>query len=184
MQVVDQAKDGQVGPQWAYADYLRINNKQAAAEEWYQTAMKNSKTGKDLWGHFIGRCDKTNLFNHKAIEAKLKAVAKTSPDTNLLLLDFYLLLDCGAFDLAKATETLPKLTQCAHLALGEYIRMADRMKYPIKEKAFIDIKNNIELCHNELKNGPADDSLVKEFIPLRQESLDELERMVAKTITN
>jgi hypothetical protein len=54
------------------------------------------------------------------------------------------------------------------------------MHHPIKNTDTSKIKDNLKLCHADLRKGQQDDSILREFIPLQKESLDELERAVEK----
>jgi len=178
-QVKNGAINGQVGAQWAYGDYLSNNGDKGEAARWYRTALQNSTKALDLMGR-VGHCDKDPGLDHHALESKIQSISQRNPDAHLLLLELYLSHNCRSFNLEKASATIPRLTQCAYLALGEYIRLSERMHHPIKNTDISNIKDNLKLCHADLRKGQQDDSILREFIPLQKKSLDELERAVEK----
>lgn len=182
MQVEKRANNGEASAQWAYGDYLSATGEEKNAEEWYRTALQNSKIALELMGR-VGHCDKFPGFEHSTLESKIKRIVETSPDGNLLLMDLYLHQQCGSFNLDKATATIPLLNQCAYLALDEYIRISQRKNYPITRKTLSDIQKNLELCRQELKNPAQDDSKLREFIPLTKEFFEDFSRAVGGLTT-
>lgn len=180
IKVKKQAEDGLVGSQWTYADYLYNAGKREEAEKWHQIAMRSSTKGKDIWGTLIGRCDKTPNFDHKTVEEKIKEIARVSPDANILLLSLYLTRNCGAFSLEKASAIIPLVNQCAHLTLGDYIRIAEDKKYHITEKIISEIETNLKICQHAIQHDTSDGSQVQEIIAPDDESLRKLSEMLSK----
>ena len=176
MRIQERAEQGNNAAQWAYGDYLMSQNRQQEAIAWHLKAMHEARDGLGLHGNMEAYCDRIPGFEAPNIEKVMLRVAPKSPDAHLRLLQLYAYPGCGAFDLEKASGQIPLLTQCAHLAIANYLRVAQEKRYPISPSTRASIRSNMVLCEKELAGQAPPDTLVQEILPVQREDLDAISR--------
>ncbi|SFD34672.1 hypothetical protein [Paracidovorax konjaci] len=179
MRVQERAEQGDNAAQWAYGHYLEAESKQAEAQFWQRKAMHGVRTGLGLRDSMEAYCDRVPGFEARTVESIMLRVAENSPDAHLRLLQLYTYPGCGAFDLDKASAQIPRLTQCAYLAIARYLRTAEEKRYRVPPRIRAAIESNMERCAQELANPPPQGTTVREIMPVRQEDLDDLARRLA-----
>ena len=148
------AESGDTAAQWMYG--LRLEEDEPeVAREWFRKAARQARTGVEV-SHMHGLCGV--VFDKDHVESRLLEVARTSPDTHLLLLALYLDPHCGKLDLGKASAEIPRLTQCASLNLKKFLDAAERMRHAVPEDTAVAIKTNIERCRQDICQPPPDRS--------------------------
>ncbi|MDA8523014.1 hypothetical protein [Acidovorax sp. NCPPB 4044] len=179
MRIHDRANKGDNAAQWAYGNYLETEGRQQEANVWYLRAMHGARDGLDLRDNMKAYCDRIPGFDARSVEATMLRVVPNSPDAHLRLLQLYIYPGCGAFDLDKASAQIPLLTQCAHIALTNYLHRAEGTRHRISTVTRAAIRSNMNLCEQELMVPPPLGDTVREAIPVRKEHLDELSHRLA-----
>lgn len=178
MQLRDRAEAGEPIAQWGYGDYLQGEGQEREGRAWLLRAMHGARTGFELSDHMIGYCDRVPGFEARTVEAIMQRVAADSPDAHLRLLQLYTYQRCGAFDLDKAAAQIPLLTQCAHLSLEQYLRVALETGHPVDRATRQAMRANLALCAREVADPPPIANTVQEFMPVRRSDLDALSRQL------
>lgn len=146
------AESGDTLAQWVYGLRLQEDEPEVA-RVWFKKAAGQARTGVEV-SRMHGLCGV--VFDKDYVESRLLDVARTSPDTHLLLLSLYLDQHCGKFDLGKAAGEIPSLTQCASLNLKIFLDTTERMRQSVSEEIARAIKTNIERCYQEVRQPPVD----------------------------
>ena len=179
MRIKSQAEANDRGAQWFYGHYLMEQNRWAEGYEWVRKSVASRTKGIELM-ELHGMCGKAPGFDGQSIEAKLQSVARQSPDAHLLLIRLYMAEDCAAFDLQKAAQEVPLLTQCAALTLRSFLKEADRAKLPVSRETAQAINANLALCRKDLgtpQGGPV--LVASEIIRPNEDEIAEVERRIA-----
>ncbi|GKT22403.1 hypothetical protein [Acidovorax sp. SUPP3334] len=179
MRIQERAEQGDNAAQWAYGAYLETERREPEARVWQIRAMHGVRDGLDMRGEMIGYCDRIPGFEARTVESIMLRVVQTSPDAHLTLLQLYTYPGCSALDLDKASAQIPLLTQCAHLSIEHYLRTASEKHYRVPLATRAAIRSNISLCEKELADPPPLGTTVREFMPVRRQSLDALSRRLA-----
>lgn len=179
MRIKERAERGNNAAQWAYASHLETVQKESEARMWQLRAMHGARDGLDLRGEMLGYCDRIPGFDARTVEKTMLRITQSSPDAHLRLLQLYIYPGCGAFNLEKASAQIPLLTQCAHLTLADYLRHAESAHYSVPHPTRQAIRSNLTLCERELAHPPPPGNTVREFMPVRRDSLDALRRQLA-----
>jgi len=178
IQIRNSAEQGQVPAQWIYGNYLEGEDRKQEGNGWQLRAMHGARKGVELHDNMIGYCDRIPGFEARTVEAIVQRVAADSPDAHLRLLQLYTYQRCSAFDLDKAAAQIPLLTQCAHLSLEQYLRVAQEAGRPVDPATRQAIRANLALCAREVADPPPIANTVQEFMPVRQSDLDALSRQL------
>jgi hypothetical protein len=179
MQIEAQAEANDRGAQWLYGHYLLEQNRREEGCEWVRKSVASATKGTELMA-LPGMCDRAPGFEAGSIEAKLQSLVKQSPDVHLLLIQLYKLSRCTTFDLHKAAQEIPLLTQCAGLTLRDFLEEADRAKLPVSRETAQAINANLALCKKDLgtpQGGPV--LVASEIIRPNAEEIAEVERRIA-----
>lgn len=179
MRIKSQAEANDRGAQWFYGHYLMEQNRWAEGYEWVRKSVANATKGAELM-ELHSMCGKAPGFDAQSIEAKLQSLVKHSPDVHLLLIQLYISEYCAAFDLQKASQEIPRLTQCAALTLRDFLKEADRAKLPVSRETAQAINANLALCKKDLgtpQGGPV--LVASEGLRPNEEDIAEVERRIA-----
>lgn len=179
MRIKAQAEANDRGAQWFYGHYLMEQNRWAEGYEWVRKSVANATKGIELM-ELSGMCGKAPGFDARSIEAKLQSLTKKSPDVHLLLIQLYISEDCAAFDLQKAAQEIPLLTQCAALTLRWFLKGIDHAKLPVSRETAQAIHANLALCRKDLgtpQGGPV--LVASEIIRPNEDDIAEVERRIA-----
>lgn len=179
MRIKAQAEANDRGAQWFYGHYLMEQNRREEGYEWVRKSVASATKGTELMA-LPGMCGEAPGFDAQSIESKLQSVAKQSPDVHLLLIQLYTLSRCAAFDLQKASQEIPLLTQCAALTLRDFLKEAGRAKLPVSRETAQAIDANLALCKRDLgtpQSGPV--LVASEIIRPNEDEIAEVERRIA-----
>ena len=179
MRIKAQAEANDRGAQWFYGHYLLEQNRREEGYEWVRKSAASATKATQV-GELPGMCDRAPGFDAQWVEAKLQSLVKQSPDVHLLLIQLYISEDCAAFDLQKAAQEIPLLTQCAALTLRWFLKGVDRAKLPVSRETAQAINANLALCKEDLgtpQGGPV--LVASEIIRPNEEEIAEVERRIA-----
>lgn len=183
MRIKAQAEANDRKAQWFYGEYLIQQDRRAEGYEWLRKSVASATKGTEL-GALPGLCGHAPGFDAKSIESKLQAVARQSPDVHLLLIQLYMIPDCGAFDLSKVVQEIPLLTQCAALTLGNFLKAADRTKLSVSRETAQAINANLAHCRKDLESPQGGPVLVaSEVVRPNTEDIKAVERRITPLVS-
>jgi len=176
MRAKELAENGDKKSQRLYGNYLIKSGKPEQAIFFHRKYFIKADSGLDFDAIPIEAycAERVPGFEAETIRAAMLKVAMQSPDVYLSLLRFHLGAQC-AFSLDQASYQIPKLNQCAHATLKNFLVIADRNNYAINKEIVGAIYKNMELCRAELLNPPVIGNYVVESVPVRQQDISDME---------